>query len=266
MTQDVRLPDAKMLDLAALAVAAGEVIMDIYEKGVEAELKSDNTPVTQADLAAEKVILAGLQKLDPDTPVIAEEAVAAGAKPQRSARFYLVDPLDGTREFISRNGEFTVNIGLIENGVPVCGVVFAPAVGRLFCGAAGAGAFEARFCVGDDLAAACWRRLETPEMPSANIKAVASRSHRDEQTENWLAQNNIAETVAAGSSLKFCLLASGEAHLYPRFGRTMEWDTAAGHAVLAAAGGSVSVADGSPLGYGKQERGFDNPAFFASVS
>lgn len=259
-------PDAQMLDLARLALAAGAVIMEIYEAGVEAQIKSDNTPVTQADIAAEKIILAGLKKLDPQTPVIAEEAVAAGHRPESAPRFYLVDPLDGTKEFISRNGEFTVNIALIENGEPVMGVVFAPAIERFFCGARASGAFEARLTAGDDVSLASWQRLETPALPQSNIKAVASRSHGDAQTRDWLARHNVAETVAAGSSLKFCLLASGQAHLYPRFGRTMEWDTAAGQAVLVAAGGSVKVADGTALTYGKAKRGFDNPAFFASVS
>ena len=206
--------------------------------------------------------------LDAGANIIAEEAVAGGAAPRVTEEFYLVDPLDGTREFISRNGEFTVNIALIKNGNPVAGVVYAPALSRMYAGEAGCGALMAE-AVPHGLwsDAPRYQPLSCPAMPDAGRKAVASRSHRDEQTERWLAENNIADTVAAGSSLKFCLLAEGKAHLYPRFGRTMEWDTAAGHAVLAAAGGSVVEAEtGKPLVYGKQDRGFDNPAFIASIS
>jgi 3'(2'), 5'-bisphosphate nucleotidase len=261
-------PSPRLTRLMQIAHAAGGRIMTIYNSGFEVAEKSDASPVTDADTAAEAIILDGLRSLDPGANIIAEEAVAGGAVPKVTGEFYLVDPLDGTREFISRNGEFTVNIALIRNGNPVAGVVYAPALSRMYAGEADAGAIMASV---DPQApwndAVSYEQLSCQDLPDTGRKAVASRSHRDEKTEHWLADNQIADTVAAGSSLKFCLLAEGKAHLYPRFGRTMEWDTAAGHAVLAAAGGSVVEADtGVPLVYGKQARGFDNPAFIASVS
>ena len=237
--------------------------MRIYESNPESRQKSDSTPVTDADLAAEKIILQGLAKLEPQTPVIAEEAVAAGAKPVAGVRFFLVDPLDGTREFISRNGEFTINIALIEDGHTTAGVVYAPAVGRIFSGEAGHGSFEARMEIDDDPDGCQWHSMATRTLPQDGAIVVASRSHRDQRTNDWIAARNVADTVSAGSSLKFCLLAAGEADLYPRFGRTMEWDTAAGHAVLTAAGGAIVTEDGVPLTYGKHARGFDNPGFIA---
>ncbi len=259
------IPPENLRSLTAIAVEAGAVIMAIYAKPVEVTLKDDRSPVTRADVEAEAVILKGLAEFDPQTPVIAEEAVAGGKKPVATPRFYLVDPLDGTREFISRNGEFTVNIAVIESGHPVIGVIFAPAIGRLFCGETGKGAWQASFSVGDNLADIGWQKFSIPALPSDNIIAVASRSHRDQQTQDWLAEKGVKNIVSAGSSLKFCLVATGEAHLYPRFGRTMEWDTGAGHAIVVAAGGKVVTQDGCPLEYGKEQRGFDNPAFFASA-
>jgi len=261
-------PSARLTRLMQIAHAAGARIMTIYDAGFEVAEKSDASPVTDADTAAEAIILEGLRALDPGANIIAEEAVAAGASPVVTDEFYLVDPLDGTREFISRNGEFTVNIALIRHGAPVAGVVYAPALSRMYAGETGAGAVMAEVEPNAPWNEAVkYHPLTCPAMPEAGRKAVASRSHRDEKTERWLADNQIADTVAAGSSLKFCLLAEGKAHLYPRFGRTMEWDTAAGHAVLSAAGGSVSEAEtGAPLVYGKQARGFDNPAFIASVA
>lgn len=258
-------PPENLQTLAAIAVEAGAVIMSIYASDVEVRLKGDKSPVTLADVEAEAVILKGLAAFDPQTPVIAEEAVAGGKKPVAAPRFYLVDPLDGTKEFISRNGEFTVNIAVIENGHPVTGIIFAPAIGRLFCGEKGQGAWQADFSVGDDLKKLTWRAFSTPPVPSQGVIAVASRSHRDQQTQDWLEKTGVKEIISAGSSLKFCLVATGEAHLYPRFGRTMEWDTAAGHAIVVAAGGKVVTSNGKPLMYGKQARGFDNPAFFVSA-
>ncbi len=257
-------PTNELLTLANIAIDAGAVIMEIYKQGMDVKLKSDNSPVTQADVDAEAVILKGLAEFDPQTPVIAEEAVAGGKKPVAAPRFYLVDPLDGTREFISRNGEFTVNIAIIEEGNPVCGVIFAPAINRLFCGRKDLGAWQSSFSIGDDLAGADWQKFQTPPLPLKDVIAVASRSHRDQETEDWLKEKGVGKVISAGSSLKFCLVATGEAHLYPRFGRTMEWDTAAGHAIVVAAGGKVVTIDGLPLRYGKQQRGFDNPAFFVS--
>ena len=254
--------------LIALAREAGQVILRFYDGGAEVALKADATPVTAADVAAEEVILAGLRRLAPEIPVIAEEAVARGAVPRAARRFFLVDPLDGTKEFISRNGEFTVNIALIEAARPVAGVVYAPAIGRLFWGEQGRGAAEARIALLGAIGAAppeVRRIAAAPARPGAPIRVVASRSHRDSETDRFLASLGKCEVVSAGSSLKFCLVASGEAEVYPRFGRTMEWDTAAGHAVLAAAGGSVKTAAGGPLLYGKEAEGFANPAFIASA-
>jgi 3'(2'), 5'-bisphosphate nucleotidase len=241
--------------------------MQVYAQDFTARDKADASPVTEADTAAEAIIIEALQRHEPGCNIIAEEAVAEGATPTATARFYLVDPLDGTREFISRNGEFTVNIALIENRKPVAGVVYAPAVPMMYAGEAGRGAFAAPIApAAESVEDARFQPIACPPLPPGGLKVVASRSHRDAETEAWLKARDIAETVAAGSSLKFCLLAEGKAHVYPRFGRTMEWDTAAGHAVLAAAGGSVYEASGAPLLYGKEQRGFDNPGFIASVS
>jgi 3'(2'), 5'-bisphosphate nucleotidase len=256
-------PSPRLLALADLALAAGREIMTIYASPVIARQKNDLTPVTEADEAAEKIILSGLKLLDPAIPVISEEAAAAGVIPEVAGRFYLVDPLDGTKEFLSRNGEFTVNIALIDKAMPVAGIVLAPALGRIFCGETGSGAFEARIEAETDVAALGWQALEARKASAAGPIVVASRSHRDERTEAYLKCLKVQKIVSAGSSLKFCLLASGEADLYPRFGRTMEWDTAAGHAVLSAAGGHVEVETGEPLTYGKASRGYDNPAFIA---
>jgi len=253
-----------MTALVDLALAAGREIMTVYSQDFSVRSKSDTTPVTEADERAERLILAGLAKIDPTTPVISEEAAGAGRIPAIACRFYLVDPLDGTKEFINRNGEFTVNIALVEKGLPVLGVVFAPALHRIFIGDAAQGAAEARTGDGKTAAGLAWHMLNVRSAPSDCPTVVASRSHRDERTEAFLRDLGQHALVSAGSSLKFCLLATGEADLYPRFGRTMEWDTAAGHAVLIAAGGLVHTEAGCPLAYGKAERGYDNPAFVAA--
>src|SRR5262245_1210033 len=238
------LPSPRLLALADLALAAGREIMTIYAGPVAVHQKNDLTPGTEADEAAERMILAGLRDLDPATPVISEEAAAAGVMPKVAGRFYLVDPLDGTKEFLSHNGEFTVNIALVIDGAPVAGVVLAPALGRVFCGDTGAGACEAHIAAEADAASLEWRPVTVRKASPKGPAVVASRSHRDERTEAFRKCLNVQKIVSAGSSLKFCLLASGEADLYPRFGRTMEWDTAAGHAVLAAAGGHVEIETG----------------------
>ena len=257
------LSDARLAAMIALAGTAGDAIMAIYAKAFGHELKDDKSPVTEADIAAEAIILAGLAQADPATPVISEEAAAAGRIPQVDGTFYLVDPLDGTREFISRNGEFTVNIALIEDARPALGVVYAPARERIYCGKRGAGAAMAEAGSSAALATAHWRPIAVNAGSEGARRVVASRSHRDERTEAFIAGLGNSMIVAAGSSLKFCLVAAGEADLYPRFGRTMEWDTAAGQAVLEAAGGAVVTEDAVALTYGKRERGLDNPAFIA---
>lgn len=247
----------------SLAHEAGCAIMTIYESGASVTVKADSSPVTDADRLAEDIILRGLATALPDIPVVSEEAAADGHVPATADRFILVDPLDGTKEFLNRNGEFTVNIALVQDGEPVAGVVYAPAVNRMAWGEAGIGAAEAAIGIDDRPARAAWRPIATRPQPEDGLTVVASRSHRDAATEAYLETVSVAELVSAGSSLKFCLIAAGEADLYPRMGRTMEWDTAAGHAVLAAAGGSVVREDGTPLTYGKREAGFANPPFIA---
>ena len=251
----MRAQDRLLEALLPIVRSAGEEIMAIYRTDFEVRGKQDASPVTEADERAEKMIVAGLDRLTPEVPIVAEEAVAAGHVPDVSARFWLVDPLDGTKEFIKRNGEFTVNIALIENGVPVLGVVLTPALERLYGGTLEHGAFV------ED--AAGRRRIACRAEPPEGLTVVASRSHGDaEALDRFLAGRKVASLTSAGSSLKFCLVAEGKADLYPRLGRTMEWDTAAGHAVLSAAGGRVTTLGGEPLRYAKA--GFENPHFVAS--
>lgn len=248
--------------LARIALDAGELIMQVYATDFDVEHKGDNSPVTEADEKAEALILAALADADPSLPVIAEEAVAAGNIPEHGDRFALVDPLDGTREFVNKRGEFTVNIGIIENGVPVMGVVFAPALDRLFVADSRFSAWQATAKPGGavpDLADRTALRIR--RAPEAGLTAIASKSHRSDETNAFLETQPVADIISAGSSLKFCLIAAGEADLYPRHGRTMEWDTAAGQAVAEAAGARVTETDGAPLLYGKTARGYDNPHF-----
>ena len=242
--------------LVALAHQAGEAIMEIYATDFEHQTKADDSPVTAADLAAEAVIEKGLAAIAPEIPLVAEEAASQGRLPDISGgRFWLVDPLDGTREFLNRNGEFTVNIGLIENGSPVLGIVHAPALDLTFTGLVGDSATVSR----DGRAPAA---MSVRAAPSGGVTIVASRRHGDpEAIDRLLRGHPVEDRKTAGSSLKFCLVAEGEADIYPRFGRTMEWDTAAGQAVLTAAGGHVTDEHGAPLGYGKP--GFENPPFIA---
>ncbi|MEO1611821.1 MAG: 3'(2'),5'-bisphosphate nucleotidase CysQ [Pseudomonadota bacterium] len=245
-----------------LAIEAGRAIMEIYESGdMGVEAKADESPVTRADIAADEIIRAGLIAAFPDVQLVTEESAEShgGA---RADRFILVDPLDGTKEFVKRGGDFTVNIALIENGAPVAGVVYAPAKGRLFQTLDAGGAVEETG--GFDLGAPGPRAPIAVAAPdNAALRIVASASHRDQATDDYIGRYAVGAFKSAGSSLKFCLLAAGEADLYPRLGRTMEWDTAAGHAVLKAAGGEVVRFDApeTPLAYGKP--GDDNPHFIA---
>ena len=239
--------------------------MQIYATDFEVDRKDDSSPVTEADQTAETLILAALQALDPELPVIAEEAVAAGNIPEHGARFALVDPLDGTKEFINKRGEFTVNIGIIENGVPVMGVVYAPALDRLFVADSRFSAWQATAKPGAAVPAETDRKpLRIRPAPEAGLTAIASKSHRSDETNAFLETQNVAEIISAGSSLKFCLIAAGEADLYPRHGRTMEWDTAAGHAILRAAGGRIDHPDGRTFTYGKPD--YRNTPFIAYTS
>ena len=271
--------------LKLIAERAGKEILAYYAaagegEGPEVREKADSTPVTEADEAAEAFILEALAKLTPDIPVVSEEAASAGYLPDVSGgRFWLVDPLDGTREFLSRNGEFTVNIALVEDGRPVAGVVHAPAMAMTWAGAqagAGAGVGLEPKDANDGPAVASFSETDKETMaihvralPDEGATVVASRRHGSgDLLDDFLKDYTVKDLVSAGSSLKFCLVASARADLYPRFGRTMEWDTAAGHAVLLAAGGSVVTAGGGaettpgiPLAYGKP--GFENPFFIA---
>ena len=237
-----------------IARRAAVAILEVYEHPGVVRSKSDASPVTQADEISERLILNALADLTPDVPVVSEEAAAAGSIPEIGRRFWLVDPLDGTKEFIGKNGEFTVNIALIEERRPMLGVVLAPAKDRLFAGGAGIQPYAEENCRR--------RPIACRAIPDAGVTVVASRSHGDAAAlKSFLGDRVVASFASVGSSLKFCLVAAGEADLYPRLGRTMEWDTAAGHAVLAAAGGHVQQLDGHELIYAKP--GFENPHFLA---
>ena len=251
----LKLPNEKLSSLVSIAIAASHAIMKIYDQEIVVGHKADNSPVTAADLAAELVILAGLKRDFPGIPVVSEERHAAGHKVEIGETFFLVDPLDGTKEFISRNGEFTVNIALIHQGVPVMGVVLAPALDEIFTGQQGVGARKAK------LPALDLQSITARHCPSGGPTILASRSHLDAETQAYIQTQKPASFSNAGSSLKFCRIAEGAADLYPRFGRTMEWDTAAGHAVLLAAGGNMVKPDGKPFIYGKL--GFANGPFIA---
>ena len=257
-------PSENALKLADIAWQAGEIVLGHYaNETIASRKKNDQSPVTAADEDAERFILEELAKAAPDVPVIAEEEAARGHFRKIAHRFFLVDPLDGTKEFLNRNGEFTVNIAEIEGGRPVRGVVYAPAKNRLFIGDGANGAFEIETRPGERPDFAKLKRIEARICAPDGLIAVASRSHRDSKTEEYLAHYPVKDFVTAGSSLKFCLVAAGEADIYPRHGQTMEWDTAAGHAVLEAAGGSVTTLDGRPFVYGKTGERFANPFFVA---
>ena len=250
MTDHARLLD----ELAEAAREAGQAILEIVRRGFETETKRDSSPVTEADRAAELIILAALAKSAPGVPVIAEEEVAAGRIPEHGDTYFLVDPLDGTKEFVRGGDDYTVNIGLIEQGVPRLGVVFAPASGRLHGGCIGLGAW---------LDEGAGRAPIETRARGDRMTAVASKSHLNQATVDYLQEAvGMCDYVVVGSSLKFCILAEGKADIYPRASPTSEWDTAAGHAVLLAAGGLVDGPDGTSLGYGK--RAFLNRAFVAT--
>lgn len=254
---------ANLRTLSRIAHQAGAIVMRHYAEGAQARKKTDQSPVTDADEEAEAFILGELEKEFSGTAIVAEEEVAAGRLPAIGNRFFLVDPLDGTKEFINRNGEFTVNIAEIESGMAVRGIVYAPAKNRLFAGETPGSAFEVTTRIDTLPDFDHFRPIFVRAAPRAGLIAVASRSHRDKKTDEYLAHYPVKDFITAGSSLKFCLVAAGEADIYPRHGRTMEWDTAAGHAVLVAAGGSVKKLDGGAFLYGKAADGFANPFFVA---
>ena len=243
-------PTANLANLAAALMPtvadAGSAIMAVYEGAFSVQKKDDNSPLTQADLESQRVILDGLSRLTPDIPVLSEESAQAPWSERQSwTRLWVVDPLDGTREFVKRNGEFTINIALVVNHEPLLGIVAAPALGLLYWGASGVGAFS--------------QHRDAPEVaikvsaPAAPLRVVGSRSHASPETANYLSRLGQHEMSGIGSSLKFCLIAEGKADLYPRFGPTSEWDTAAGQALLEAAGGHVTRLDGHRLRYNCRE-------------
>ncbi|MEM7290351.1 MAG: 3'(2'),5'-bisphosphate nucleotidase CysQ [Pseudomonadota bacterium] len=233
---------------------AGKLALSIYKRDFDVTMKNDRTPVTEADLAVDKVIVAALENTYPDIPVVSEERPFDHVNKDNARRFFLVDPIDGTKEFIKKTDEFTINVAFIENGVPIAGVVYAPALGRLFIADVDGSVFE--LDEQDNK-----KPLNVRDCSRTDLVAVASRSHNTPETQAFLDKNKIEGCVNAGSSLKFCVVAAGEADIYPRFSPTMEWDTAAGHAVLRAAGGQVVNIDRSPLTYGKVD--FRNPNFIA---
>ncbi len=254
----------ELLDLArkleSVARKAGEIELHYFRNGAAVIDKQDGSPVTAADQEAEKLIAKELAAIAPGIPMVGEESVAANDIPDISGgTFWLVDPLDGTREFITGSGDFTVNIALMKDFRPVMGVIYAPVADEMYYGADGA-AFMS-------LAGAPVKKIAVRHPPAEGLTVVASKRHGDpERLQAFLQGVNVAQLVNRSSSLKFCTIAAGEADLYPRLGPTCEWDTAAGDAILRAAGGSLTMIDGSPFVYGKRDRKFLNPEFVARAS
>ncbi|MEQ1719200.1 MAG: 3'(2'),5'-bisphosphate nucleotidase CysQ [Hyphomicrobium sp.] len=245
------------------AMRAGAEMMRVFNGERIVDSKADGSPVTAADLIAEEIVLEALSKIAPGVPVVAEESASAGIMPKTEDVFFLVDPLDGTREFAAGRPEFTLNIALIENRRPVFGLIYAPALSQLLWTTSGTDAFQAVAAPGTATAfnALARQRLATRARPAGGLTIVASRSHGSEALEAWLHNVEVAERTNTGSSLKFCLVAEGKADLYPRFGPTKEWDTAAGHAIAEAAGAIVTGTDGGPFVYGKVGDDYLNPGF-----
>lgn len=248
--------------------AAGEIELKYYRAGAEVIDKSDGSPVTLADQEAEALIAAALKEIAPDIPMVGEESVAAGHVPDISGgRFFLVDPLDGTREFITGGGDFTVNIALMDNFMPVMGIIYVPVTDELYYGAVGeqdGGAGQAFMSV----KGAPVQQIQVRKPPADGLTVVASRRHNDQEgldhfLKGFLKDRAVNDLVNRSSSLKFCVIAAGQADVYPRLGPTSEWDTAAGDAILRAAGGQVTQLGGAPLVYGKADQKFLNPAFVA---
>ncbi len=249
-------------------LAAGARVMHYFGSPRGVETKSDGSPVSVADREAERILIDALRRVAPNIPVVAEEAASSGHFPETGDRFFLVDPLDGTKEFIGGRNEFTVNVGLVSDGVPEFGIIYAPALGQMYLTLSEQWAIfvqvpqdQKGLSLSDLVSGAL--PLKTRSMPSAGgVSVVASRSHGSDALEAWLQSVNVAQRLSIGSSLKFCLIAQGDADIYPRFGPTMEWDTAAGHAIVSAAGGVVTLEDCStPLHYGKREKDYLNPSF-----
>ena len=243
----------------AIASEAAVAVMEVYDSAFETRTKADYSPVSDADERAEEIILARLEEALPGVPVLAEERAAREGLAEKVAEsFLLVDPVDGTKEFVQRKGDFTVNIALICGGKPMAGCVYAPARREMYFGGVEAHMIDA-FAPGENLREG--RLLKTRAYPAEGLTAMTSSSHLDDRTKAFLSARKIASQTGIGSSLKFCWVAAGKADVYPRWGPTMEWDTAAGHAVLLAAGGDVIDLAGAPLRYGKP--GYENPHFVA---
>lgn len=252
-----------MTALCQMALDAGAVIMQHYKNGVAEETKADKSPVTQADRDAEILLEARLAELAPDIQVIGEEACASGVPDALDATFFLLDPLDGTRDFVAKRDNFTVNIGLIHNHYPVAGVIYAPVHEKLYFSGLHC-AYRLAIAPDGALDIDAAEKRSTRPFDAAGLNVIASRSHRDEKTDEMIEKLVVKDIIGTASSYKFCLLADGTADFYPRFGRTMEWDTAAGQAIVEAAGGIVTFEDGKRFSYGKLERGLDNPSFIAA--
>lgn len=254
----MRQIDGGLIDkLLCVVKDAGGAVLQIYQSGLPSsvEHKADHSPLTQADKAAHQVLVQGLSGLLPDCPVVSEEDENSHKYLKKTGRFWLIDPLDGTKEFIARNGEFTVNVALIEDGLSVLGVVYAPAVGQLYWGGLGFGAYKEQ--------GGCIEPIQTSKPKQNSIKVLASKSHLNAETQVFVDSLGYVQLIQAGSSLKFCTLAEGEADIYPRLAPTCQWDTAAAQAVLEGAGGVVLQLDGTGLTYGHKE--VPNPSFVAAA-
>lgn len=260
MTQNL---DALALIFARLCLAAGPIAMEVFARDDQgARLKDDRSPVTEADERVEAFLIGELNRLLPQYPCIAEESSARGETPSQSGAFILIDPLDGTREFVARRPEFTINIALVEDGAPTAGAVYAPALSEMWF--AGSTAYRLKAAPGAPMPPqAAWRPLRTRAAPEDGLVALVSRSHFDAETEGFLARLPVKARADAGSSLKFCRIAEGVADIYPRFGPTHEWDTAAADAVLRGAGGAVLTPGGAPLVYGKKAQNYRNGPYIA---
>jgi 3'(2'), 5'-bisphosphate nucleotidase len=244
MTTD---PNKLLLDVTALAREAGRAILEVYASSFSVQEKADSSPLTEADLRSEKLILAGLRRIAPEIPVLSEETGQSAWSVRRNwSRLWVVDPLDGTKEFVQRNGEFTVNIALVDNHRPVLGIVHAPALERDYFACEGIGAFRSD-------AQSAGRPIRVARRGSGAVRVVGSRSHRGSSLDAFLSRVGVHELVEVGSSLKLCLVAEGSADVYPRLGPTCEWDTAAGQCVLEQAGGQVLKLDGEPLEYNRED-------------
>jgi len=264
LTFDPHAPDF-MQALCQMSLEAGQVIMRHYRNGVATETKSDQSPVTQADRDAEELLEKALAILAPNVQIIGEEACASAVPETLDPVFFLLDPLDGTRDFIAKGKDFTVNIGLVCDEKAVAGVIYAPVHEKLYFSGENA-AYRIDIAPDGQLDMSQATRLIVPPFDPAGLRVIASAKHRAKETDELISQLHIKQTMGASSSYKFCLLADGKADLYPRHGRTMEWDTAAGQAILQAAGGVVTTTDHAPLTYGKLDRGLDNPSFIAATA